>query len=162
MAGTVQQGLTPRRVSGQSSVYLFEGPEGAAVTAKRGAPLIFTAGLLVEAAAQPVAGLVGISSHDGHNAASQRMKFVAALPGMRFEGTLCVDSTNTHVLVATNVGIGYALIKDITNNRWFIDPSDTTHDAVNVLDYVDAIGTTKPRVEFVFMSSTTVFGAAAG
>jgi hypothetical protein len=165
MAGTTTLGIKPRRVSGQTSIPLWAGPEGASVTAPKGAVLIATAGFLVPAATQAVAGIFGISTTTGHNdgtAATHQMEYVPALPSMRFEATLVVDSTNTHILVATNLGIAYGLCIDVTNVRWFIDPSDTSHDAVNVIQFVDAIGTVKPRVEFVFMSSVTVFGAAAG
>lgn len=164
MAGTVVQGFTPRRVSGQGSVPLWNALEGASVTAPKGSVMIFTGGYLVAGATQAVAGIAGISMTAGHNvaAALKNMEFVPALPGLRFEGSLCVDSTNTHILVVTNIGIAYGLCIDVTNVRWFIDPSDTSHDAVNVVKIVDPLTTVKPRVEFVFMSSVTVFGAAAG
>lgn len=164
MAGTVTMGFHPRRVGGQTSIPLWNAPEAASLTSIKGSVMLFTAGFLTQAALQAVAGIAGVATTDGHNttAGAKNMEFVPALPGLRFEGTLNVDSTNTHILVATNLGIAYGLVIDVTNKRWFIDPSDTTHDAVNTVKLIDDIGTVKPRVEFVFIASTTIFGGSAG
>lgn len=163
MAGTVVMGFHPRRVGGQTSIPLWNAPEAASETSKKGAVMLFTSGYLTQAAASPVVKIAGVSTTDGHNdaaAGTHNMEYVPALPGLRFEGTLCVDSTNTHVLVATDLGVAYGILIDVTNNRWFIDPANTS-DSVNIVKLLDAIGTVKPRVEFVFMALCTIFSGEA-
>jgi hypothetical protein len=163
MAGTVTRGFHPRRVGGQTSVPLWNAPEGVTETFLKGSVVIFTSGYLVQAAASPVVKIAGISTTNAHNdsaAGTHDMEFVPALPGLRFEGTLCVDSTNTHILVQTNLGASYGILIDTTNKRWFIDPANTS-DAVNIVKLVDALATVKPRVEFVFMALVTIFSGEA-
>lgn len=162
MAGLVTMGFHPRRVGGQTSIPLWNAPEAASETSIKGSVMIFTSGYLTQAAASVVTKIAGVSTTDGHNttAGLKNMEFVPALPGLRFEGTLCVDSTNTHILVATDLGVAYGILIDTTNKRWFIDPANTS-DAVNIVKLIDAIGTVKPRVEFVFMALVTIFSGEA-
>lgn len=161
MAGTVAQGIKPRRVSGQTSIPLWSGPESALHTSKKGAVLVFASGYLDLGAVDLVNGIAGIQQDAvGRNAASDGLAdltFVPALPGMRFEATLEDETNNNHALVATNTGLKYALQRDATNDRWFVDENDTTNVSVLITKLLDPLTTVKGRVEFVFLADTTIF-----
>ena len=160
MAGTVAMGLKPRRVGGQTSVPLWLGPESASHADLKGAVLIYTSGYLDAAAADVVNGIAGISQEAGHDDASSgtsNLSFVPALPGLRFEGTVEDETNNNHALVQTQLGLSYALQRDATNQRWYLDENDTTNVAARITGLVDVVTTVKGRVEFVFLADTTLF-----
>ena len=161
MAGTVPRGLFPRRVSGQSSIPLWSHLESSSHTSAKGAVLVYTSGYLDLAAADVTAGIAGVSDEAGHNITqgTQLLSFFPALPAIRFEGTLEDETNNNHALVITNVGVPYALQIDATNDRWYIDENDTGNDSVIITKLIDALTTVKGRVEFVFLVSSTIFGA---
>lgn len=159
MAGTVAMGLKPRRPSGQSSIPVWSALESSSHTSARGALLVFASGYLDLAAADATDAIAGIATEAGHNitAGTQKLAYVPALPGMRFEGTLEDETNNNHALVITNVGLKYAMQLDATNDRWYIDENDTTNNSVRITNLVDALTTVKGRVEFVFLVETTIF-----
>lgn len=160
MAGTVAMGLKPRRPSGQASIPLWNAPESASHTSIRGAVLVFASGYLDLASADATNGIVGVSMTTGHNdgsAGTHNLEFVPALPGMRFEGTLEDETNNNHALLATNLGLKYALQLDATNDRWYLDENDTSNVSTLITKLLDAVTTVKGRVEFVFLADTTIF-----
>lgn len=159
MAGTVAQGLRPRRPSGQTSIPVWAAPESASHASSRYSLLVFASGYLDLAAADVVNEIAGVACSAGRNASAgvYNLEYVPALPGMRFEGTLEDESNNNHVLAQASVGLKYAMQLDSTNDRWYLDENDTTNVSTKVTNLVDAIGTTKGRVEFVFLVETTIF-----
>lgn len=162
MAGTVAMGLKPRRTSGQTSIPLWAGPESASHASAKGALLIFSSGYLDLASADVTSGIVGVAQTAGHNdgsAGTHQLEYVPALPGMRFEGTLEDETNNNHALVATNLGLKYAMQLDSTNDRWYVDENDTTNVSVLITKLIDDVTTVKGRVEFIFIQTKTIFSA---
>lgn len=165
LAGNILIGnaIRPSRRLGLSSTPTLPGPEGASQTFKKGAPLIYTSGYLVEAAVDPVAGIVGFAEEDAHNAAAglYEIGVTPALPGVIFEGILTDESDAAYTLAQTALGLQYALQKDTTTLAWAIDSADTTLISVRIVELVDAIGTVNPRVRFTVLLDATIFGSAA-
>ena len=66
-------------------------------------------------------------------------------------GTLSNGSSGTHTLAQTDLGAIYGLTKDTGNSFWYLDANITTTAGgacVEVIGFVDPIGTVNGRVEF--------------
>lgn len=160
MAVLLSQTIRPDRRYGLYATPMGSGPEGADQTFKKGAPLVFSSGLLVVAAADVVAGIVGFAEHDGHNAAAgtTTVFYTPALPHVIFEGVLEDAGTPGHVLVAANIGGVFALQVDGTTGAWFLDENDTTLHSCRIINAVDPLGTVRGRVNFIVVADTTLYG----
>ena len=160
MAGTVSHPIIARSMlAPYGSIPLYKGPEAASLSGGIGTVLISSAGYIDEAAADPTSDIVGLSVKAGANgsAGAVDMEFVPALPGIVFSGVLEDETNNNHVSVATNRYAKYALQRDATNDRWYLDENDTSAVSVRTLEQIDAIGTTKGRFRFVFLASETIY-----
>lgn len=136
--------------------------EGASVTAKTGAPMVISSGLVVEATSGAgVTAVIGLYEQNGQNVASPPNlgRIIPALDHVVFEGNLDATTSNdpagTHALAQTDVGLQYGLQKSTTLGYWYVNFSDTTNKAVTIVALRDAIGTVAGRVYFKFKRSVT-------
>ena len=117
-----------------------------------GAVLIRDTGEIAEAAADPVANVIGIAAEALTSAAANKLVlYYPWLPGTVWEATL-EDETNTdHALVESNIFTDYGLQVD-TGGIWYVDENETTNTSVVILapkndsDIVNA--TVRARVYF--------------
>lgn len=161
MAGTVpRQMMAHGLLVGHGSIPLYAGLEAASFAGGIGTPVIAASGYVDEAAADQKTVIIGLSVKAGSNgsAGAATMEFVPALPSIIFEANLEDETNNNHALVQTNQWAQYALQLDATNDRWYLDENDTSNAAGVVVKLVDAIGTVKARVQFVFLVDTTIYG----
>src|SRR3990167_7899993 len=95
-----------------------------------GAVLIRDTGEIAEAAADPVANVIGIAADKVTTATSnQLVRFWPWLPGSLWIATF-EDETNTdHALVEANIFTDYGLQVDTAGN-WYIDENETTNTSV--------------------------------
>lgn len=140
------------RSMGSPTSYL---PKAGATSFERGAPVIATAGLAVEAGADPALNtIMGVATHD------------MAITG--YGSTDCfmnpIDSEEVWIgSVDTSAGVGtgtsavaqrgtrYGIAKDATSGQWYIDINDTTNVRVRVEALIDPAGTVQGRVEFKWL-----------
>lgn len=137
------------------------GPEGATQTFKKGAPLIASGGYLVVAAADATSGIIGFAEEDAHNdavAGTHSIGYTPALPHVVFEAVLEDQANFNHVSAVTNRFVKYALQTDPVSLAWFLDENDTGNGVGLVVDFVDAVGTTKATVLFIVDISSTIYG----
>jgi len=78
--------------------------------------------------------------------------YVPALPTMVFEGTLCSNGGDHH-LVTTDAFALYGLVKDSTSGYWYVDTNSTSSNAA-----VMVIGVKNPQ-DMTFSSTTGTLGA---
>jgi len=158
----ISKTIHPSQRQGLNTTPIYNGPEGATQTFKRGAPLVFTSGYLVEGTGPIDTGdsIVGIANADAHNttAGAKTMGYVPALQSIIFEGILSNSSTSSHALVATDLGLVFALAKDATSLAWYVDFFNTTNPCAVIIELVDPIGTVDGRVRFVIVDDATIYG----
>ncbi len=170
MAGTVARGMFAVNYLSSGNIPAFQGQEIASMNDAIGTPIKFSGGYLETISADENYGtnegvIVGVSTEAGHNSTSSGdddLLYTPAMPGVVFEITLEDESNNDHVLVATDMGIMYALQKDTTNDRWYLDENDKTTmgtGAMRIIGFKDAIGTTKARVYAIFIAEATIWHA---
>lgn len=157
--------ISPSRRQGLYTTPLYNGPEGASQTFKKGAPLVFSSGYLVVAPSAPIDtddAIVGFAAQDGHNDSTdgthQMPYYVAGGPHLIFEGVLIDKVAETHALVATNLGLAYAIDVD-ADGYWYLDENNTTKPVARIVEIVDAIGTSNGRVRFVYDLAGTIYTA---
>ncbi len=171
MASTVVRGITSAFMLGGGPTPRFQAPEIASMNDAKGTPIKFSGGYLETISADENFGtnegvIVGVSDEAGHNSSSSGdndLFYTPALPNVVFEITLEDETNNDHVSVATNLGLVYALQKDTTNDRWYLDENDKTTlgtGAMRMIGFSDAVGTTKARVYAVFLSEATIWSAS--
>jgi hypothetical protein len=126
--------------------------KAAATNFKRGAPVIMTTGLAVEAGADPALNTIeGVSQSDmalsGYGATQCPVTRIDA--GDHWIGS--VDKSGTFGTGTTAVaqrGTRYGIARDATSGLWYVDIDDTTAVRVRVEALIDAVGTVQGRVEF--------------
>jgi len=152
-------GIEPQQREGLYSTPMREATEGATQTFKKGALLINSGGHLIVAAADAVAGIVGVAAEAGHNAAAgvKTVKYYPAHPHVVFEATFEDQLNENHILVAANRWGAFAIQVDTPGN-FYIDENDTTNQAARIVAFKDALGTTRARVLFQFLIDTTIYG----
>jgi hypothetical protein len=137
-------------------------PEKASQTFKKGAPLVDDgSGYLQVGAADLTTGLVGFALSDGHNSASNglaNVQYVLPLPQVIFRGELEDQANFNHVLAQTDLYGLFALQTDPASKAWFLDENDTANGICRVIDFLDAVGTTKAQVLFTVVIDATVYG----
>lgn len=157
----VTKSIKAKSMVGLTSVPHQNGLEGTSVVFKRGAPLIGSAGLLVEGVS-PIDtsdAVVGFAARDSNNNTNNSiMLYWPALPMVVFEGVLSNSNTSSHVLAQADMLTAYALAKDGTSLAWYVDFFNTTNPSAFVFDMIDPIGTTDGRVLFVMIDDATVYG----
>jgi len=104
--------------------------------------------------------VVGIAIGDASGTAGTDVGYYEASPSFVGEGTL-IDDTSAVALAAGHIGSEYSLIK-ASDGNWLIDVNDTDTKMVIVIDAIDAIGDTNPRVKFRWLfDKMDNFGNAA-
>jgi len=96
--------------------------------------------------------IVGIAAHPLSGTAGTKVGYYEANDYNLFEASL-INNTTAHVLVATNIGVAYSLVKSGTS--WYVDVADTTSDVVEVVGIISDIGDTNPRVIVRFVTART-------
>jgi hypothetical protein len=91
---------------------------------------------------------VGIAVASASGTAGTTVRYYEANDLNVFEGTL-INNVTDYVLLGTEVGVAYSLIKSGTN--WYIDIADTTTKIVEVIGLISAVGDTNPRVKCRFI-----------
>ena len=161
MAGPSSQitkGFQVRGYLGFDSVPTLGGKAGASTIAV-GDFLSVSAGLLVPASQGDDAVLVGIAT-SASTASGTTVTYVPLLQGVIVEATLDGGTNANVALVDTGIRFeSFGLGKDTGNAKFFIDKDNTTDTLFTVIDFVDAIGTTRGRVKAVVSAGTGAFGA---
>lgn len=120
-----------------------------------GALLIRSSGYLIEASADAVADIVGISAGSASGTQGTLVPFYPISQNIIWEATLEDQSNEDHALVIANMYTDYALQTD-TPGHWYIDENDTTNTSVMIIaprDWDDVVNATvRARVKFVFLS----------
>lgn len=147
--------IRPARRLGLGNTPVMTGPEAASQTFVKGDILINASGYLQQAAADPVANIVGVAVEDGHNdssAGSSNIKYVPAIPGIVFKGVVHHSTASSAVNAATDRFTRYGLARSSTANVWYIDKSESSSakKTVTIVDFEDDASTTNGTVYFVF------------
>jgi len=155
-------------------------PEGASQTFTRGAPVIFSSGLLI-AATDPISSddndLHGVAVEDGHNASAgvtNLCKFVPAIDGVIFYGNAVTGDGADYVLTAADL---FAAAGNAVSSKsgfattsvtdWFVDVADTNGATIvsfksdfalaNQAETRAEVGDTNARVGFIFIDSVRLY-----
>lgn len=127
------------------------GPKGAAEAWAEGAVLIEDAAQLDEAGADPAANtIIGVAAEPTTTAAAAGtlVPYYPNLPGQLWVGSLNV-AAGGHVLAAADFLTAYGMEID-ADGIHYINQADAAGPTVNVVGFVDPIGTANGRVIFVF------------
>lgn len=145
-------------LSGQPSIQLRRGNAKASETWAKGSVVIRSSGQLAEAAADPVANIVGFAIHGVTSAtANDPVDYVPATPDQEFVLTLDDQSDQgTHALAVANLYVDYALQVD-SDGIWFLDVNDTSNTGAIVTALVDPVGTTPGRVRCRILQDVTIY-----
>ncbi len=126
-----------------------QGAEGASQTFKRGAPLVYSSGYLIEATSGAALDIVGFALTEGHNttAGAYNVDYVPSELCRVWKGRLC--STSDHALAQTDLGTAYGLAAE--SSRWYVDYDEGTagQKSVTVVELIDPVGTVNGWVKFV-------------
>lgn len=163
--GGASKTIQPARRQGLNTTPIYHGPEGATQTFKRGAPLIYSSGYLVIGASAPLDtddSIVGFATHDGRNGATDGLYTATYVPAggphLVFIGLLIDKVAESHTLVATNLGLAYAIDVD-SSGYWYLDENNTTKPVARVIELIDPVGTVNGRVAFIYDLAGTVYTA---
>lgn len=142
--------------------------EGGSVTAKAGAVLVNSSGVLIEDATGDGTStnkIVGISEEDAHNATTTT-KLIRFLTAENvFEGTLATSVGGTPSTTVSTTAIQITLAQsDLfasynlaheTGGHWFVDQGNGggSNTRVLVVGFRDPVGTKDPRVYFKILTS---------
>lgn len=141
----------PYNVGSSATVPVLFGPKGATEAWKEGAVLVEDTAQLDEALPDPAANtIIGVAAEPTTTAAAAgtNVPFYPNLPGQCFIGTLNV-AAGGYVLAAADFLTAYGMAID-TDGIHYINQADTTGPTVNVLGFVDSLGTANGRVIFNF------------
>ncbi len=112
-------------------------PMAASQTFKKGEPIIpdaaSTENRIRVASNQPVALIIGFAAADAADCANSDGTTTGALcPVWCAEANMQFKAVGkaAQALDNTDLSVGLAILKDATNNIWYIDNTDTSHDAV--------------------------------
>lgn len=133
------------------------GLEGAGQTWKRGAPLVNSSGLLIEATTSTSAksGIVGIALADATGVTNSAVQYVPLCPDvLTFQGTIdgtlvATNAPGTGSLAQSGMYGGGTLQKDAASGKWFLN-NTATGDFIFVAA-VDPLGTVNGRVRVQFL-----------
>ena len=166
MAGTVGRGVLVGYMQGGGNIPSDSAPEAASFSGAKGTPLKDNGSGYLDTitADDNLSVIVGFSDEVGHNSSSagdDDIRYTPALPNVVFEITLEDETNNDHVLAATDMWEKFALQKDATNDRWYLDENDVAvgEAAMRCIGFKDAVGTTKGRVYAVFINEATIRSA---
>jgi hypothetical protein len=143
---------------GGGTVPVMKVVKASATTWAKGAAIIATSGLAVEATDGPTTGtLLGFAAEAALDGQTTALIW-PGLPNIVFQGRLATgDAGGAYTSLVTDRYVkGYGVSLDSTT-AWYINVADTTDDIVMITDFVDAIGTSLALVEFVVIDS--VFNA---
>ena len=157
MALTVNDHIKPIGMLNGTPFPVMQVTKASATTWKKGAIIIYTNGLAVEAADGPTTGtIVGVALAAAVNGETTAL-VVPALPGVVFSGRLATgDTGGDYTSLVTDRMSRYGISLEGTSGTWYINQGDTTDYAVLILEFIDAIGTNLALVKFTFCDS--VFG----
>lgn len=151
---------------GGGNIPMLDAPEAASMNDAKGTPVKdngsgYLDTITVDDNLSLIVGFTTEAGHDSSSAGDDNLSFIPALPNVVFEITLEDESNNDHVLAATDMWEKFALQKDTTNDRWFLDENDIAagEAAMKVIGFKDAAGTTKGRVYAVFLNEATIWSA---
>ncbi len=138
-------------VTGGMSHLLRSQKEGITQTHKRGAPLVYSSGYLIEATSAAVVDVAGFANKNGNNnvaAGDADAEYFPTELCNSFKGKLS-GATASHTLAQTDLGATYGLAKN-SDGTWFVDAEEGTagHQSVTVTELLDAIGTVDGWVKF--------------
>lgn len=123
--------------------------EGLSQTFKRGAPLVFSSGYLVEATSGAALDIVGFALTAGHNAAAgaYNVDYVPVEFCRSWKGKLA--GATAHAIAQTDLGTAYGLASN-GDGTWYVDADESTAEqkSVTVTELIDAIGTEDGWVKF--------------
>ena len=128
-------GIYPAGLHGSQPA--MQGRAGASETWALGAVLIRNAGQIDEAAADPVADVIGIAaSAVTSSTADDLVPFWPWLPGTMWSGTFDDQATTGHALVTADILVDYGLQVD-DDGIWYVDQNETTNTSVTIWSPVD-------------------------
>lgn len=166
MAGTVGRGVTSGYMRSGGNTPSDDAPEAASFSGAIGTPLKDNGSGFLDTitADDNLSVIVGFSAEVGHNSSSagdDNIRYTPALEDVVFEITLEDETNNDHVLANTDRWEKFALQKDSTNDRWYLDENDVAvgEAAMLVIKFKDPVGTTKGRVYAVFMKEAVAWSA---
>ena len=151
---------------GGLSTPIWTWPVDAAAAWVRGAVVIDDgSGELVEGGADPtlIAGIATSTYPPTNNYATDVGKFIPALPGQLFEGSIDNNGDlGNGVTTATMLGESFGITQD-SAGIWYVDVAKTvgagaTAVRVRLAKFVDPAATVQGRVRFVFLSVIDVGG----
>lgn len=147
------------RMAGIVSMPEGHGPEGASQSYVKGAVVIETSGLVVEAGADPT-NVVGVAAHAARNVTTNPKCFYDfPLESVEFIGSLDTSaSEGTGTCVATDRGAEYGITKTsltgVNTGKWYVDKNKTGGSArVRVTEIIDPVNTVHGRVAFKFLTA---------
>lgn len=152
------------------AIPMWTWPVDSAAAWVRGAVVIDDGGgELTEGGADPtlIAGIATSTYPPTNEYATDIGKFIPALPGLQFEGS--VDDNGdlgNGAVAATDLGKTYGLTQD-SAGIWYVDKGKAVGDdaaavRVRVTKLIDPAGTTQGRVRFVFLSVVDLAGGSTG
>ncbi len=143
--------------------------EGSSQTFKKGVPLVWSSGKIVEASANPTA-IVGISSGPGQNlTTSPGCNVIPVLKSLVFEISIDVASGGnaggTGSLTTANIGTTYGITKDGASSQWYLDTAKNAANQVltligfqtNATSGSNDSGVVNGRGLVIFLASTSVW-----
>lgn len=144
-----------------SNFAAFQGRAKTSETWAHGAVLIRDTGELAEAAADPVADIVGVAAEGVTSAAANTLvRYYPATQDMVFVATLEDQSNTDHALVEANLYTDFALQVD-SNGVWYVDENDTTNTGVIIIGVLndDDIVNAKVRARVLvrFLADVTIY-----
>lgn len=163
MAVTVcKQSIQVSRYLGLGDLPVLTGIEAASQTFKKGAPLKDSSGKVAILGVDDVTGVLGIAQHDATEVADSEVKFVPPLPGVVFCAELNHTTNGTATIAQTDMYAKYGLSLASTDKRWYVDKEETaagSDEVVQIVGFLDPVGTVKGRVEFVFLASSVAWAS---
>lgn len=151
-------------------------------TIPKGAPVVFSSGLVVEATdadAGAAGPIVGVTEHAG--VITNPMRLVPPLEAQRFIGSLTditasvASDGGTHALAVADIGTVRELHKDDTTGKWVLGATGGANAMALIVALVDKVGATtndapsfgqvgtagpnsgKALVEFIFQTADTIY-----
>jgi hypothetical protein len=158
MALTVNDHIKAIGMMNGNPVPIIEVVKATGTTWLKGAIIIMTSGLAVEATDGPTTGtIVGVAADAGVSGELVGRVY-PALPGVLFSARIATgDTGGDYTSLITNRYSAYGVALEGTTGTWYINAADVTDYAALVTRFIDAIGTNLALVEFTFIDS--VFGA---
>lgn len=139
----------------------------------KGDILVIASGRVNEDNGDPTAGLIVGVANEPSTAVDGEINVSEALPGARFEGNLVATATSDLAsgVIATHLGVQFGFDEADGDALAAIDVSETTTVHVRTLRWARqrdttqthtpfalTLAVTNPRVEFVFLADSTIFG----